>query len=211
MDSIRIGIPRFLCRFDLNRSKLLPPTWKYEIESTVNRMALEAQLGGHSSSLEPEGTILKYRLVDGVAIRSHLPWLDDLYKREFLSRASEVYGEQLAPSDQVQNGVNINVIQGPTQRYERHVDTNPLTGLLFVTTHGPEEGGQLVFRGDADRLECEPQQGHLLLFDARDAPHEVTPLVSDTVRISVPMNYFTKEALAARPHDLDHYLYGDIY
>ena len=50
--------------------------------------------------------------------------------------------------------------------------------------------------------------GHLLLFDARQAPHEVERLRTDDIRISVPMNYFTADALAARPPDLDEYLYG---
>ena len=52
-------------------------------------------------------------------------------------------GQSVLTSDKTINGVNINVLQGIGSRYESHLDTNPLTGLLFATTHASEEGGQL--------------------------------------------------------------------
>ena len=97
-------------------------------------------------------------------------------------------------------------------RYEWHVDSNPLTGLLFATTHDPGEGGQLLFKPDpvarpneSWSLHVSPRAGTLLIFDAREAAHVVTRLNAD-IRLSVPMNYYHR-GKQERPEDLDGYLY----
>ncbi len=46
-------------------------------------------------------------------------------------------------------GVVLNVQRGPTMRFECHVDSNPLTGLLFCTK-SPGGGGGLVLVGKHD-------------------------------------------------------------
>lgn len=204
------GLPKRLARIDLNELGILPQGWEAELLRTVDAHARPAQLdASDESSLEPAGTVIEYELLDGAQIAQALPWLDRLYREEFLALASGVWGEQLLTSDDVRNGVNINVLRGAGSKYEWHVDTNPLTGLLFATTHEPEDGGMLVFRGDHDDATCLPRAGHLLFFDARRAPHRVTPLRSTALRVSVPMNYFTAEALAGRSLELDDYLYND--
>ena len=115
---------------------------------------------------------------------------------------------RILTSDKVINGVNINVLQGVGGRYESHLDTNPLTGLIFATTHADEEGGQLEFDVTPSPLIFPPRAGMLLLFDATRAPHRVTPLKKDVTRISIPMNFYTEETLEQRSPDLDSYLYG---
>ncbi len=203
------GAPARFARYDLHGDELLPVDWVEQVKAVVTATARHAELrGGVESSLEPVGTVIEYKLVDGTAVSSRLPWLDSLYRGRFRLWASELFGEELVPSDQITNGVNVNVLTDQGSRYELHVDTNPLTGLLFVTTHEESGGGGLVFHGKYDNFRCSPVAGHLLLFDARQAPHEVERLRTDDIRISVPMNYFTADALADRSPDLDEYLYG---
>ncbi len=45
-------------------------------------------------------------------------------------------------------GVVLNVQRGTAERFECHIDSNPLTGLLFCTDH--PAGGELVFAHDPD-------------------------------------------------------------
>jgi hypothetical protein len=202
----RLGL---LAAFDLEALALLPANWDREVIDAALDLAQPAELqGGTSSSLEPEGTIIRYGLVDGEAVASALPWLERLYAEIARDIAPRLTRQEIMTSGKAINGVNINVLRGVGSRYELHLDTNPLTGLLFVTTHPAEDGGQLVFDIEPSPLSYPPRTGVLLLFDATQAPHRVTPLLKDTTRISIPMNFFTPEALASRPPDLDSYLYG---
>ena len=45
-------------------------------------------------------------------------------------------------------GVVLNVQRGTAMRFECHVGSNPLTGLLFCTEHLAGAGGELVFAHD---------------------------------------------------------------
>jgi hypothetical protein len=198
-----------LAAFDLEAIGLLPAGWREDVVRVASARARSAELkGGAPASLEPVGTLIRYGLVDGEAVDEELPWLTRLYADLADDLASRVAGKSILTSDKVINGVNINVVQGVGGRYESHLDTNPLTGLIFVTTHAEEEGGQLEFDVPPSPLIVPPRAGVLLLFDATRAPHRVTPLKKDVTRISIPMNFYTKETLAERSPDLDSYLYS---
>jgi hypothetical protein len=155
---------------------------------------------------------LPYKLVTGDVISDELPWLDELYRTEFTAMASTVAGVPMVPSSSVVNGVNINVLVGRGARYENHLDSNPLTGVLFVTAHDSTVGGQLVFEPrDGDRVVVDPTPGVLALFDAREIPHSVTPLLADHgMRVSIPMNFFRADEGEVRPEGLDDYLYANV-
>ena len=88
-------------------------------------------------------------------------------------------------------------------RRDVYLDTNPLTGILFATTHAPEDGGQLEFDVEPSPMTYAPRSGMLLLFDAIKVPHRVTPLKKAVTRISIPMNFFTEETLAQRSRTSD--------
>jgi hypothetical protein len=115
--------------------------------------------------------------------------------------------------------VALNVQTGP-DRYECHVDTNPIEGLLYVTTHREGEGGELVVsnRGEAQSVEevdadstiVEPKAGYLLFFDGRHHSHYVASLKDPTaVRIVVAMNYYVPSwPEEKRPTDLNKHLSG---
>ena len=72
------------------------------------------------------------------------------YRGLFLDLAQEVVSvERVTTARDARYGVVLNVQRGPDMRFECHVDSNPLTGLLFCTDH-PAGGGELVFAHDRD-------------------------------------------------------------
>jgi hypothetical protein len=150
-----------------------------------------------------------------------LPWLHRFYRSDFRRLAERVVCGQVATARDERYGAVLNVQRGTRMRFECHVDSNPLTGLLFFTDHGLGAGGELVVahvrearsKADIDGS-CSvirAQAGHLIFFDGRYQPHYVRPLTSDgAVRIVAVMNYYTDAcAESTRPVELNRHLYGD--
>ena len=115
--------------------------------------------------------------------------------------------------------VVMNVQENDTSRYECHIDTNPIVGLLYVTTHPKGDGGELVVANnqfasnvtevDRDASVLYPAAGHLVFFDGRRHPHYVRSLVGSDIRVAVAMNYYLAgNPESSRPEDLNLYLYG---
>lgn len=196
-------------QFDLIELKLLPSNWIQEIATVVEKFSAQTQLDGTSStSREPTpGQKMDVYVVTGENIKTHLPWLYGLYENDLCQMASKVAGHNVFPSGDLVSSMNINCLRGAGSRYEWHVDSNPMTGLLYVTTHTAGKGGETVFEKDGNRIAVQPESGKFIAFDARKIPHTVLPLREDTVRISVPMNYYDSKDRQDRPSDLDSYLY----
>ncbi len=105
-------------------------------------------------------------------------------------------------------------------RFECHVDSNPLTGLLFCTDQSAGAGGELVFAHDPTAADIDsvdrdctvirPHAGHLIFFDGRDHPHYARPLASDSaMRIVAVMNFYTESCPeSTRPLELNRHLFG---
>lgn len=195
--------------FDIQELGLLPTDWIEQITHVVDEYAEHTQLDGSSStSREPvPDEKMDVYLVTGDTIREHLPWLYSLYENEFLQLASTVAQQPLYPCTDVVASININVLRGRGARYEWHVDSNPLTGMLYVTTHRYGDGGELVFEKDGTRTTVYPEAGIFIAFDAREIPHTVLPLSKDAVRLSIPMNYYHSKDQQTRLSGLDSYLY----
>jgi hypothetical protein len=152
-------------------------------------------------------------------VRRRLSWLHELYTGAFLQLAGEAWSEPVATARDTRYGLVLNVQRGTSMRFECHVDSNPLTGLLFCTDH--QAGGELAFSNDpaatglADvERDCSivrPHAGHLVFFDARDHPHYARPLRSTSdVRILAAMNFYTESCPEeTRPRELNRHLYGD--
>jgi len=152
-------------------------------------------------------------------VRSRLPWLYESYRGAFLELAGEACGEKVTPARDNRYSVVLNVQRGTQMRFECHVDSNPLTGLLFCTDH--VNGGELVFAHDAaaasiaeverDCSVVRPSAGHLIFFDAREYPHYVRPLTqASDMRVVAVMNYYTESCPeSTRPAALNRHLYGD--
>lgn len=195
--------------FDLMTLNLLPQGWLEQIISVAEQHAQYTQLDGRSStSREPEGIEpVEVFVVMGNIIQAALPWLYKLYQNELRDLASQAAGQLVYPSIDLPSAININVLRGKGSRYEWHVDSNPLTGILYVTTHDVDQGGELVFRCPTEQMIVHPREGIFIAFDARELPHTVMPLKTNSIRISVPMNYYDSPESQIRPSDLDEYLY----
>ena len=110
-------------------------------------------------------------------VRRNLPWLYRLYRERFLELAQKACAEPVRAARDDRYGIVLNVQRGAEMRFECHVDSNPLTGLLFCTGHLTGAGGELVFAHDpaaadinAVERDCSvirPHAGHLIFFDGR--------------------------------------------
>jgi hypothetical protein len=152
-------------------------------------------------------------------VRQDLPWLYESYQGFFLELAQDICSEPVAAAKDDRYGVVLNIQRGTTMRFECHVDSNPLTGLLFCTNH--ETGGELVFAHDPevtgidsvdqDCTVIRPHAGHLIFFDGRDYPHYARPLTSESeTRIVAVMNFYTESCPeSTRPPELNRHRFGD--
>jgi hypothetical protein len=152
-------------------------------------------------------------------VRKGLPWLYHSYRSVFLELAREARAERVVAARDERYGVVLNVQRGTVERFECHIDSNPLTGLLFCTNQ--KSGGELVFAHNPDAAsvaaverDCSvirPQAGHLIFFDGRHHPHYSRPLVrSSDTRVVAVMNFYTESCPeSTRPRELNRHLYGD--
>lgn len=206
--------------FDL--TSLLPGGW----QQAVAVAASGAEFGQfpRTPSLSREAahvrTISRGRLHAG-DLRRNLPWLYELYQDLFLDLAREVVpDEPVTTAGDDRYGIVLNVQRGTGMRFECHIDSNPLTGLLFCTDHPAGAGGELVFAHDAAATDIvaverdcsiiRPHAGHLVFFDGRDYPHYARPLTSEPdLRIVAVMNFYTASyPESTRPPGLTRHLFG---
>lgn len=206
--------------FDINDK--LPIGWAEEVINLANIKAkliilTPKSITSRESDLNEK---IETYIVDGFTIKENLPWLYDLYQNFFYEMAKKCISEPLYIANNTLYAINLNIQKGAKMRYECHVDSNPLQGLLYVTTHLKGTGGELVVSNieDAygkDEIEknCKiiyPIKGHLIFFDARKNPHYVKPLINDEdIRIAITMNFYTASSPEEqRPEDLNIHLFG---
>jgi hypothetical protein len=157
--------------------------------------------------------------VHAARVQESLPWLSELYRGYFLELAREVRAERVMSARDSRYGIVLNVQRGTDMRFECHVDSNPMTGLLFCTDH-PVGAGELVFghdpaAGDVDAVEREcsvirPHAGHLIFFEGSKLPHYARPLASESdMRVVAVMNFYTESCPeSTRPPGLNRHLFG---
>lgn len=198
--------------YDLVELSLLPPNWLEQLHSVNEEQAMRTVLDGHSvTSREPSNMQpIEVYVVTGSVVKEKLTWLHDLYVDKLCDFASAHMGTLMVPSNDLESSININILRGKGSRYEWHVDTNPITGLLFATTHNEGDGGELVFKVNNELVKVHPRCGTFITFDAREIEHTVLPLVTSPLRISIPMNYYFSDKTQERPDDLTDYLYTKV-
>ena len=136
-------------------SDLLPDGWQQDVAT----VAVEADFREFprtpilSREAEDVACILRGRVHAG-EVRQRLPWLYKLYRSGFLELAELAWGEPIKAAFDDRYGIVLNVQQGTTMRFECHVDSNPITGLLFFTDH-PAGGGELVVGHDSGAVGVE--------------------------------------------------------
>lgn len=205
--------------FDVKR--LLPENWQEEVE----KAAIEADFRDYprtpvlSREAESVAHVTRGR-VHAEKVQQRLHWLYKLYRHDFLELAAAASAEPIKAAFDDRYGVVLNVQQGKTMRFECHVDSNPVTGLLFLTDH-PAGGGELVVGHDPaaagiaeierDCSAIRPHAGHLIFFDGKTFPHYARALVSDLdVRVVAVMNFYTESCPeSTRPRSLNRHLFGD--
>ncbi len=211
--------PRFRwTTFDVTGS--LPPNWRREIKAVAKGADFRKFPRTPVLSREaPEVSHIPRGRVHADQVRDRLPWLYKAYRHEFLELAGEVAQEPVRPARDDRYGIVLNVQRGTAMRFERHVDSNPLTGLLFCTNH--LAGGELVVAQDEtaadiraverDSSVIRPHAGHLIFFDARKHPHYARALTAVWgLRIVAVMNFYTDSCPEwTRPPELNRHLYGD--
>jgi hypothetical protein len=201
---------------------LLPADWEHEVREFAAGHRTAKELVPTSVTSRESTTVEKIPVmtVGGLTVKERLPWLYDLYHGLFRTLAQQCTSEPVTTARDDRYGAVLNVQEGASMRYECHVDSNPIEGLLYCTTHLPGEGGELVVANsteaaDVDAVEADasvvyPIAGNLILFDARDFAHYVRPLEDDgAVRIVAAMNFYIPSSPEEhRPSDLNRHLFG---
>lgn len=202
---------------------LLPANWQSDILDVAGSAAKARVLRPTSTTSRESDPYLRLPTltVGGEDVRRLLPWLASLYEGAFCELAQGCARLPVRTAHDPRYGAVINVKRGTRMRYECHVDSNPLEGLLYVTTHPPSSGGELVVSNRGDVPSCEavdadcsiihPVAGHLVFFDASAHSHYVRPLIdAGDTRVVVAMNFYTPALPEdSRPADLNRHLFGE--
>jgi hypothetical protein len=202
-------------------TSLLPEGWQKDIGA----VAAEADFQDFPrtpilSREAPDVTHIERGRVNADTVMQRLPWLYKLYRNEFLELAAEAWREPIDAAYDDRYGVVLNVQRGKTMRFECHVDSNPVTGLLFFTGH-PVGAGELVVSHDPDAVgvdglerDCtpiRPEAGQIIFFDGRSYPHYARELPGESdVRVVAVMNFYTGSCPeSTRPPELNRHRFGD--
>jgi hypothetical protein len=229
-------MPSDICHTADRTISLMPPRFRWTTFDLTSRLPGDWQQGiaavaagadfrefPRTPILSRESAQVRYvrrGRVHAGEVRRKLPWLYRSYRGYFLELARAVSAEAVTPAHDDRYGIVVNVQHGTSMRFECHVDSNPLTGLLFCTDQLAGTGGELVFAHDPDaagidsvQRDCtaiRPHAGHLIFFDGRDHPHYARPLLSGSdTRIVVVMNFYTESCPeSTRPAGLNRHLFG---
>ena len=205
--------------FDLTSQ--LPQDWRHDIIAAA--AGAEVREFPRTPILSREAADISHirrGRVEGDRVQDSLPWLREFYRNDFLEFARLAWADDtVEPARDDRYGIVLNVQRGTTMRFEFHVDSNPLTGLLFCTDH--RAGGELVFAHDKDATDIDavkqdcsviwPHAGHLIFFDGRNYPHYARPLRSESdTRVVAVMNFYTESCPeSTRPPELNRHRFGD--
>lgn len=214
--------PRFRwTTFDLTSQ--LPEGWQKDIAAVAagavfREFPRTPELSRESADVQ---RILRGRVYPD-RVRQDLSWLYESYRGLFLELAQSTCPEVVAAAQDDRYSIVLNIQDGTTMRFECHVDSNPLTGLLFCTDHETGSGGELVFAHEPDATgidsvdrDCtviRPHAGHMIFFDGRYHSHYARPLRSRSdTRIVAVMNFYTESCPeSTRPAELNRHLFGQL-
>jgi hypothetical protein len=213
-------MPPSFCWTTFDVSRLLPENWHSDTSAVVGEADFRSFPRTPVLSREAaDVTHITRGRVRADKVQHCLPWLYKLYRSEFLELAAQTRAELIEPALDDRYGIVLNVQRGETMRFECHVDSNPLTGLLFLTDH-PVGGGELVVGHDpaavgvkALEQDCSvirPHAGQLIFFDGKTYPHYARVLRSASdVRVVAVMNFYTGSCPeSTRPPELNRHLFG---
>jgi hypothetical protein len=130
---------------------MLPPDWRRQVRAVTADAEFRAFLRTPVISREAEDVqrISRGR-VHAAQVAERLPWLFRLYRSDFRELAQCAVEEKVFSAADERYGSVLNVQRGTHMRFECHIDSNPLSGLLFCSDHDLGAGGELVFAHDQD-------------------------------------------------------------
>jgi 2OG-Fe(II) oxygenase superfamily len=195
-------------------------SWEEQvIHFALQKMNIIKLQPNSTTSREKEDVLsLKSGVVNGQEIKQGIPWLYNIYRTHLRELAEFVVKKPVVCANNDLYGININIQVGDQMRYECHVDSNPVQGMLYATSHRFGEGGELVVANEQDVFgidevdkDCtiiHPKSGRIIFFDARKHSHYVRPLVSkEHFRIAIAMNFYTEDSPeSTRPANLSKHL-----
>lgn len=170
-------------------TSLLPEDWREDVAAVAAEANFRAYRRTPILSREAaDVTHVTFGRVHPSTMQHYLPWLYKLYRSEFLELAERAWAEPIKPAMDDRYSVRLNVQRGTMMRFECHVDSNPVTGLLFFTGH-PAGGGELMVGQDPDAIGIEeverngsaivPQAGQLIFYDGKTYPHYTRALAGE--------------------------------
>lgn len=112
--------------FNLIELGLLKDNWFDQIKYVAENYSYYTKLDGKSStSREPADTLgAEVFVVEGDTIADKLPWLHNLYQKEFLDFANSNFKGKYDFAKNIKSGTNINLLKGKMQG---------MNGTLIVT------------------------------------------------------------------------------
>jgi hypothetical protein len=205
---------------DISVEHFLPKNWRSYITEFVLKNFRNVTLTSSSTTSREKDkkSRIPIKTVDGNSVFQHLPWLYRLYANKFLDIVKHEFDGAAMIAEDNLHSITINLQCGTKMRYECHVESNPITGLLYITDHPQGEGGELVIANNISAvgieeidLDCtiiHPRSGQLYIFDGYHNPHYARPLLNELdIGIVIVMNYFNNQVREAdRPLDLDRHL-----
>lgn len=159
---------------------------------------------------QQDGERHAYAMVGGRAVRRHLAEMGHWY-RALVPLVSVVTFEDVRTSGHEESDVNVLLYDRPGDAIGWHLDTNPVTVLVYLTDN--TEGGtecRLLARRPEEATErtrvIRPEAGAVLLMQGRRVWHRGLPLVTERKAVAV-WNYYTADD-DWRPDGFDDVIYG---
>lgn len=127
---------------DINEIGITPYEWAEQCADAASQARRARLLSSYANSVDTSAVVAEYGLLDGREVLAALPWLYELYSSALLELAAEATGRLVQIDPNIASSINMNVfdVSGSTGIW--HVDSNPLTGILYADTRGAGDGGR---------------------------------------------------------------------
>jgi hypothetical protein len=221
---MRIDLDRHRAEYHLDLLTVVPDVvdpsqieqWKDRILRLVeSKEAIERNdQGGGNAKVLDGGGVYRHFVIDGLMVKRHLPDLIATYEAlKYLVAAVTLQDVTTSTHKYARSAVNVKVYRGPDSQQGSHFDTNPITGLLYLTTN--QEGATCceitrAHPGEDRRTKITrrvlPVAGSLLIMQGRRVWHCAEPMTTET-KIVCPLNYYTSDDWW-RPDGIDDLVYG---
>lgn len=178
---------------------------------------------------------LRYRVIEGGAIREKLPAIWELYTGPMLDLVNELFRMRLAPLDNIRAGVNVNLMAPGRSSYRWHYDRNTATAILYLNAveggetelhpnyrlllkNGRSMRGQRILdklihfppirRALSERVVVAPDEGRLLVMRGNRCWHSVRGVEGNRERVNIILAYDHVGARHLMQDTLDKDLYS---